>query len=88
MVTDQKTERKDLLRKLKHMSNGKKFRILELTQAKEIDITNLSKLISIAFNKCSNYCSDLEKEGLVVKRKEGINTFVKSKVILDNVFKT
>lgn len=69
-----------LFRKIKQLSNEKKFRIVELTQKKPLDISTLSKKIKIAFNKCSNYCTQLEKEGLVKKHRSGKNTLVDSKV--------
>lgn len=70
----------EIFRKIKQLSNEKKFRIIELTQKGSLDIGSLTKEIKIAFNKCSNYCTQLEKEGLIEKTKEGKNTLVKSKV--------
>ncbi len=69
-----------LFRKVKQLSNEKKFRIIELTQKESLNITTLSNEIKIAFNKCSNYCTQLEKDGLIEKRRDGKNTLVKSKV--------
>ena len=69
-----------LFKKIKQLSNEKKFRIIELTQKEPLDITSLSKEIKIAFNKCSNYCTQLEENGLVEKQREGKNTLIKSKV--------
>ncbi len=69
-----------LFRKIKQLSNEKKFKIIELTQKNYLDISSLSKKIEIAFNKCSNYCTQLEKNGLVEKQRKGKNTLVKSKV--------
>lgn len=69
-----------LFRKIKQLSNEKKFRIVEITQDKSLDISTLSKEVRIAFNKCSNYCTQLEKEGLIRKHKNGKNTLVTSKV--------
>ncbi len=73
-------EQVGLFEKIKQLSNEKKFRIIELTQKEHLDITFLSKEIKIAFNKCSNYCTQLEKVGLVEKQRDGKNTFIKSKV--------
>lgn len=69
-----------IFKKIKQLSNDKKFKIIELTQKDSLDIGSLAKEIRIAFNKCSNYCTQLEKEGLIEKTKEGKNTLVKSKV--------
>ena len=69
-----------LFKKIKQLSNEKKFKIIELTENKPLNISSLSKEIKIAFNKCSNYCTQLEKEGLVKKYREGKNTLVKSNI--------
>jgi predicted transcriptional regulator len=75
----------ELYSKIRQISNITKFKILELTQEKELDITELSKLSNLAFNKCSNYCTSLEKAGLVIKKREGVNTFIKSKISLKEI---
>jgi len=69
-----------LFKKIKQLSNKRKFKIIELTQKEPLNITSLSKEIKIAFNKCSNYCTQLEKIGLVEKQRKGKNTLIKSKV--------
>ena len=71
-----------LYKQIKQLSNKKKFKILELTQEKEKNISELSKELKLAFNKCSNYVTELEKEKLVVKETVGRNVYVKSKVSL------
>ena len=71
-----------LFKKVKQLSNEKKFRVIELIQKNSLNISKISKEINISFNKCSNYCTQLEKEGLIEKRKEGKNTLVKSKIII------
>ncbi|MEI7719475.1 MAG: winged helix-turn-helix domain-containing protein [archaeon] len=69
-----------LFRKIKQLSNEKKFSIIEKTQKHQLDVSTLSKEVKIAFNKCSNYCTALEKEGLIQKQKEGKRILVLSKV--------
>ena len=69
-----------LYKQIKQLSNKKKFKILELTQEKEKNISELSKELKLAFNKCSNYVTELEKEKLVVKETVGRNVYIKSKV--------
>jgi len=71
-----------LFEKICELSNISKFRIIELTQNKEMSVTLLAKKVNLAFNKCSNYCSELENLNLVIKEREGKNVFVKSKVNL------
>jgi len=75
-------ENRELYEKIRELSNISKFRIVELTQEKEKNVTFLAKKSSLAFNKCSNYCSELKKSDLVSKEKKGKNVFVKSKVNL------
>lgn len=78
---------KGIYSKIRQLSNVRKFKILELTQEREVDVTELSKLSLLAFNKCSNYCTSLEKENLIKKEKKGKNTFVKSKISLKDLKK-
>lgn len=76
---------KEIYSKIRQLSNISKFKILELTQEKEIDVTELSKLSELAFNKCSNYCTALEKENLIIKDRSGVNTFIKSNISFKNL---
>lgn len=70
---------------IRELSNISKFRIIELTQHKEMSITSLAKKVNLAFNKCSNYCAQLEKNNLLKKKKKGKNVFVKSKINLSQL---
>ena len=45
-----------------------------------MNITLLAKKVNLAFNKCSNYCSELEKDNFIVKERQGKNVFVESKI--------
>lgn len=75
----------ELYLKIKEISNLKKFRIIVLTQSKELTISELSDKLDLAFNKCTNYVTELEKLKLVTKRRDGKNVFVKSNIkIFDN----
>lgn len=74
-------ENTHLLTKIKQLSNQKKFFIIELTQKECLGIGDLSRKVKLAFNKCSNYCTQLEKEGLVKKHRDGKNTLIQSKVL-------
>jgi predicted transcriptional regulator len=76
---------KETYSKIRQLSNISKFKILELTQEKEIDVTELSKLSKLAFNKCSNYCTSLEKANLITKNRIGVNTVIKSKISFKNL---
>jgi len=75
-------ENRELFEKIRELSNISKFKIMELTQNKPMSVTLLAKKVNLAFNKCSNYCAELEKTDLVSKQKKGKNVFVKSKVNL------
>ena len=59
--------------------------MIELTQDKEISVTMEAKKVYLAYNKCVNYCTDLEKQKLLVKKKDGKNVFVKSKVSIQKL---
>jgi predicted transcriptional regulator len=69
-------------RKIKLIGNSKRFKILCLTQDKEMKIKDIYKEINLAYDKCREYINKLNKEGLVSKRKEGKFTYVKSNVII------
>lgn len=71
-----------LFKKIKLISNQKRFKILTLTQNREMGISELSKELKLAYNKCSDYVTLLEKENLVNKRKQGKEQMVKSNVLL------
>jgi predicted transcriptional regulator len=68
---------KELFNKIRELSNPSKFRILELIQGEEISITSLAKKVNLAFNKCSNYCTQLEENGLLTKQRQGKKVLVK-----------
>jgi len=72
----------ELFNKIKLISNRPRFNIIKLTQNKEYNITELSSKLKLAYNKCSDYVSLLEKEGLISKENKGKEVFVKSKVKL------
>ena len=69
---------KELFSNIKEFSNPSKFKILEVLQNEKMSVTFLAKKVNLAFNKCSNYCSDLEKNNFLTKEKDGKNVFVKS----------
>ncbi|MBI2659648.1 hypothetical protein HYX07_00625 [Candidatus Woesearchaeota archaeon] len=74
-----------IFEKICELSNISKFRIVELTQNKEINITLLAKKVNLAFNKCSNYCTELANLNIIMKEKRGKNVFIKSKVNLSKI---
>ena len=76
-----------LLNKIKEISNSSKFKIIEMTQNRELSITILAKETKLAYNKCSNYCSSLESKNLVSKNKKGKEVFVKSILNLEELSK-
>ena len=72
----------ELFNKIKLISNRLRFKIIELTQDKEYSITELSSKLKLAYNKCSDYVSLLEKNGLVIKESKGKEVLIRSKVRL------
>jgi len=71
---------KELFTKIKELSNPSKFRILEIIENGKMSVTLLAKKVNLAFNKCSNYCSQMEKVNILTKEKKGKNVFVKSRL--------
>ncbi|MEK6850066.1 MAG: hypothetical protein AABX85_00660 [Nanoarchaeota archaeon] len=78
-------DNQELFKKICELSNISKFRIIEVTQNKELSITLLAKKVNLAFNKCSNYCTDLESHDFIIKERKGKNIFVKSKIDLHKI---
>jgi len=76
---------KELFSKIKELSNPSKFKILEVLQNGKMSVTPLAKKVNLAFNKCSNYCSDLEKNNFLIKEKDKKNVFVKTNLNLQKL---
>lgn len=85
-----KTELKNqkLFEKIRELSNPSKFRILEVLQNGGLNITILAKKVNLAFNKCSNYCTELEKKNFVIKEKTGKKVFVNSNLDIEKLNKS
>jgi len=74
-----------LFRKIRVMANEKRFRILELTQTKALNITQISNEIKFPYTKSADYIGMLEKENLVSKTRKGREIFIKAKVLLNKL---
>ena len=70
--------------KIKVLSNKHRFKIVKLTQEQALSITELSSELGLAYNKCINYVTMLEKEGLIEKTRSGKEVLVSAKVKLSN----
>ena len=70
--------------KLKILSNRFRFKILELTENKKVNLTELSSLLKLSYTKCADYVTMLEKQGLIEKEQEGTKVFVTSKIKIQN----
>jgi Mn-dependent DtxR family transcriptional regulator len=55
---------KEVFEKVNRLSNQYKFKIIELTQDKELTITDLSRLLGLALTRTSDYVAKLEKLGM------------------------
>lgn len=73
-------QRRTLFNKIRVISNGYRFRILELTETEKMSITTLSSSLKLSYTKCADYVRLLEKEGLVKKERSGKEVFVSSRV--------
>ena len=77
-------EKQELFERIKLLSNSQRFRILELTEAEQLTITELSSKLKLAYNKCADYVTLMEKKGIVEKNKVGKEVKVKSMVKLSH----
>ncbi len=75
----------ELFQKIRIMANRSRFKMLEMTQTEPKTVTELSKGTNLAYNKCADYVSMLEKEGLIEKKRLGRETMVKSTVDLSKL---
>ena len=80
MYSELKLKNEKLFNKLKLMSNKKRFKIIELTQNKELNISEISSILNLSYNKCADYITALQKENLVTKTRKGKITLIKSRV--------
>ncbi|MDA3836357.1 MAG: winged helix-turn-helix domain-containing protein [Nanoarchaeota archaeon] len=80
MTTKILLQNEKLFSKIKIVSNRFRFKILELTQDESLSISKLGSTLKLAYTKCADYVSMLEKEGLIEKTKDGKEVLVRSKV--------
>lgn len=79
-------DNEDIFNKIKIISNRFRFRILELTQNKEINITELGERLNLAYNKCADYVKMLEGNELVIKKKDGKIVLIRSNINISKIF--
>ena len=72
----------ELFHKIKLISNPTRFKMLELTQDRELSVTEIGKNVKITYKRCSEYIKKLESLKMVNKIKKGKNVFIKSRVRL------
>jgi predicted transcriptional regulator len=82
MKQSDQIQNKTLFEKVKTISNALRFRILELTQSKELNVTELASELQLSYTKTADYIKMLEKLGLITKTKKGKEVKIKSKVML------
>ena len=82
MTKDLALQHYELFTKIRIISNKYRFRILELTQNEQINISELSKILNLSYTKCADYVRLLENANLVEKTKRNKEMLVKSKVNL------
>lgn len=82
-MTDLKQiQNKILYEKVKVISNALRFHILELTQVRELSITQLATALHLSYTKTADYVKMLENLELITKSKKGKEVRIKSKVIM------
>jgi hypothetical protein len=77
-----KEEKEQLFSRIKLMANQHRFEILLLTQEDSPSIAELSAKIKLAYNKCADYVTLLEKQGLITKIRDGREIHIKSNVTI------
>ena len=82
MLSKIEIENKRLFEVVKTISNEFRFKIVELSQHKELTVTELSSILGLSYNKCADYIRMLNNKGLIEKTKDGKNVRVKSRLIL------
>ncbi len=82
MTTHNQIQNKALFEKVKVISNALRFHILELTQSKELSITQLATALQLSYTKTADYVKMLEDLELISKSKKGKEVKVKSRVML------
>lgn len=82
MTASNQIQNKALFEKVKVISNALRFHILELTQTKELSITQLAVALQLSYTKTADYVKMLEHLGLIFKSKKGKEVKIKSRVVL------
>jgi predicted transcriptional regulator len=82
MTAYNQIQNKALFEKVKVISNALRFHILELTQSKELSITQLAMALQLSYTKTADYVKMLEDLELISKSKKGKEVKVKSRVML------
>jgi len=82
MVNQVPIQNEFLYKRMRELGNKQKFKVVELTQNNEMSITDINKHPKLKYKRCSEYIHKLEKLGVVSKRKEGKNVFVKGKIVI------
>jgi len=82
MKTSNQIQNKVLFEKVRVISNALRFHIIELTQSKELSITQLAMTLGLSYTKTADYVRMLEELGLISKSKKGKEVKIKSRVML------
>jgi len=75
-------QNRNLFEKVKVISNALRFHILELTQTKELSITQLATALKLSYTKTADYVKMLENLELISKSRKGKEVRVRSRVTL------
>lgn len=81
MTTSTPLKNPQVYDKIRAMSNMMRFAVLELTQHKDLSITELASNLHLAYTKVADYVKMLEDLELVSKTKVGKEVRVRSRVI-------
>jgi len=75
-------QNKVVYERVKVISNALRFHILELTQTRELSITQLAASLHLSYTKTADYVKMLEDLELITKSKMGKEVKVRSRVMI------
>jgi len=80
MSSENSLKNEAVFNKVKVISNRHRFKILEITQNREVSISELSSILNLSYTKCADYVKLLENAKLIQKTRSGKEALIRSRV--------